>query len=222
MPLVCLLPLSQIYVVALVLDQERLCKEVLCRWFKHQKFASFQRQLNNYGFSKIRDLRQGVFRPGNEKETCHYQHPHFIRGQPDLLGFIENKRHVEPSSQKQLLDISPIVNGIQSITLHQKAITTELDELKASNQHVREEAVAARERQKKHEDTTDRIVKFLAGVFGNSQQISVDDNGHTTSHAPENPQRLMIGDGESVAMGDADGANEQPVQSPEWTGTCMP
>jgi len=35
-----------------ILDMDRFEKEILLKYFKHQKFASFQRQLNNFGFRK--------------------------------------------------------------------------------------------------------------------------------------------------------------------------
>jgi len=71
-------------------------------------------------------------------------------------------------SSGQILDIHSIVNGISAIKRHQTTISAELNELKRSNQLLWQDALAARAKHQKQQDTINRIVKFLAGVFGSN------------------------------------------------------
>lgn len=57
-------------------DVAMFANQVLPKHFKTSKFSSFQRNLNLYGFSKVR----------RGPDVDMYSHPCFIRGQPDLLG----------------------------------------------------------------------------------------------------------------------------------------
>jgi hypothetical protein len=67
-------------------------------YFKHEKYRSFVRQLNHYGFRKLRDDELPVHSiAGN-----YYQHENFMKGREDLLKFISakiNKGETEERSQ---------------------------------------------------------------------------------------------------------------------------
>ncbi|EQC30774.1 hypothetical protein SDRG_11535 [Saprolegnia diclina VS20] len=61
-------------------DRTRFEEAVLPRYFRHKRFNSFQRQLNYYGFQRVKGL---------PKATTRYWHAHFEKGRVDAIGLIQ-------------------------------------------------------------------------------------------------------------------------------------
>eukprot|EP01136_Pigoraptor_vietnamica_P001038 Opistho-1_new@27128 len=73
----------------LVMNAEHFAKDVLPLYFKHNNFASFIRQLNMYGFSKVTSVRKGVVQ--GPLHSWEFSHQYFRKGHPDLLCHISRK-----------------------------------------------------------------------------------------------------------------------------------
>mmetsp|Transcript_7588 Transcript_7588/g.9733 ORF Transcript_7588/g.9733 Transcript_7588/m.9733 type:complete len:326 (-) Transcript_7588:272-1249(-) len=66
----------------IVRDKSRFERMVMPKFFAHKSFKSFRRQVNLYGFKRLR----------NEECSTAYYHEAFLRGRPDLLDSIKLKK----------------------------------------------------------------------------------------------------------------------------------
>jgi len=149
----------------LVIRPDEVAKDVLPRYFKHKNFSSFVRQLNMYGFHKVPHLQQGVLQSENPAEMWEFSSPNFIRDQPDLLCLVTRKKGGAPAESEINLDYSALVNEIQAVKKHQTAISSDLKRLQLDNQMLWRETLESRERHQQHQETIDKIMRFLESVF---------------------------------------------------------
>lgn len=113
------------------------------------------------------------------------------------------------------IDMNQIINGLATIKRHQTLISDNLKELQSSNQALWQEAMEARERHRKHQDTINRILKFLASLFQGTSSTPIRSNSMNGSDAgtpiPTVPRgRLLITDGKH-----ADEENDDLVSTPK-------
>jgi HSF-type DNA-binding len=99
-----------------VFDKKRLTEEVLPRFFEHQsEYASFQRQLNIYGFLRL--TGQGT----NQKA---YYHELFLRGRPEFCPLIPRNRSAshkvrrtyDPTSEPDFERMAPMPSSARAST----------------------------------------------------------------------------------------------------------
>eukprot|EP00640_Fibrocapsa_japonica_P003542 CAMPEP_0113937844 /NCGR_PEP_ID=MMETSP1339-20121228/4361_1 /TAXON_ID=94617 /ORGANISM="Fibrocapsa japonica" /LENGTH=303 /DNA_ID=CAMNT_0000940751 /DNA_START=138 /DNA_END=1049 /DNA_ORIENTATION=+ /assembly_acc=CAM_ASM_000762 len=74
-------------------DPNRLCSEILSKYFRHSRYSSFQRQLNYFGFKKVNG--KGKLAP------CVYSCKELERGQIHDILRMKRKRHILPSRKQE-------------------------------------------------------------------------------------------------------------------------
>ena len=79
---------------------DELKEQVLGRYFRHNKYSSFQRQLNYFGFRKWTKTKAVV---------CTFSHPMFLRGRFDLL------RYVQRGGARTMPKLTAQLNHMRSI-----------------------------------------------------------------------------------------------------------